>query len=428
MPTLCPQIKLDDSKSSCFNCRKRKLDKPIGEMDKNKPGQCARDTLSYKSISDRWAKNRQLRVWFQNMSPQEQIDWYRKQQGVAAGKKRRFDEVTYADSTETSTGNEKKKRYHMMPWWLFYHYKHTAGQSDVSIAQEWKDAIEGKGAEAEYEDGQWCVSMFMGVFKDTVDSNLQVSRTQRQVQVQNADQLDELLRAGQSMRNSFSAQYRAPRALGDGTSAPVVDASPAEMPQSVQMADITMGAIQRELNSKHRDDAQIMKAEIEDASAAALCEAPGGTGAKAGRAGDLNIGCMRLDSSIAIAIQKGKTYIDKVGADEKEVTDLLLGLGGDEKFTSIVGTLLQNVAQDKAASIAHINQHTTALTKLRERLPQAQTSAGLQSCREEQTKLTKELDKGPLKDYKVGVVMFHSGNILPRADDLRKHINININT
>ena len=86
MPTLCPQIKVGDSKGCSFNCRKCKVDKPIGEMDKNKPGQCARDTLSYKSISDRWAKNRQLRVWFQNMSPQEQIDWYRKQQGVAAGK------------------------------------------------------------------------------------------------------------------------------------------------------------------------------------------------------------------------------------------------------------------------------------------------------------------------------------------------------
>ena len=66
-------------------------------MDKSKAGVCHKDVLSYKSISDRWKNNRQMKSWFDALSEQETIDWYVKQQQLPAGTKRKFTDVQYTE-------------------------------------------------------------------------------------------------------------------------------------------------------------------------------------------------------------------------------------------------------------------------------------------------------------------------------------------
>ena len=63
---------------------------------------CSKDSASYNSLQARWAKNPKLRKWWQNLSLDEQVQWFLKWQNPQW--KRRFDEVIY---TEVSTRAEE---------------------------------------------------------------------------------------------------------------------------------------------------------------------------------------------------------------------------------------------------------------------------------------------------------------------------------
>ena len=82
-------------------------------MSKSRKDECIRDGASYKSIADRWAKQRTLKTWFDNQSPEERIAWYRKQQDTAKGDKRKFENVDYEDKT-SRTAYERQQTEEMM--------------------------------------------------------------------------------------------------------------------------------------------------------------------------------------------------------------------------------------------------------------------------------------------------------------------------
>lgn len=81
-----------------FTCKRCGLVVPFSEMDASKPGNCKKDILSYKSLCDRWSRNRSLKVWWDALPDHETHLWYRKQHALATSVKRKF-EITYADES-----------------------------------------------------------------------------------------------------------------------------------------------------------------------------------------------------------------------------------------------------------------------------------------------------------------------------------------
>ena len=80
-----------------FICRLCTLRLPLEEMSVCKPGQCKRDTATYKSLADTWKADKKVRTWWQALSPAQQADEYKTQRNVPVGQKRKFDMTQYGD-------------------------------------------------------------------------------------------------------------------------------------------------------------------------------------------------------------------------------------------------------------------------------------------------------------------------------------------
>ena len=61
-------------------------------MEECTNGICYKCNASYKSVAERWKKDRKLKAWWQAMSGPEKVAWYKKQRDVRnVGQKRKFD-------------------------------------------------------------------------------------------------------------------------------------------------------------------------------------------------------------------------------------------------------------------------------------------------------------------------------------------------
>jgi hypothetical protein len=89
---------------SVFKCKKCELTKPQQDADKNKPNSCVPCVNAYKSICDRWTRDRALHSWWQGLTPQEKSQWYVRQNKVPAGAKRKFHEVNYSEGRLARSG------------------------------------------------------------------------------------------------------------------------------------------------------------------------------------------------------------------------------------------------------------------------------------------------------------------------------------
>ena len=72
-PTGIAQPSASSSFCSTFLCKRCELTLPSAEEDPSRPGQCKKDSNSYKSISDRWTKNRSLRAYFTGLSDSQRV-------------------------------------------------------------------------------------------------------------------------------------------------------------------------------------------------------------------------------------------------------------------------------------------------------------------------------------------------------------------
>ena len=188
------------------------------------------------------------------MSESDKANQYRVWQQVVQGTKRRFDVVEYTESSNRARGQERRARDQMVPWWLFHHYKVQSGTQLSDIQREWKDAVEGRGAEPEWDDDhkEWTVGLWMGTVRDRVISDMQTQSCSRTAAILSTQQLDDLRRGGESMLPQYVSQMRAPLSLGSSSMAPVgapqVDATSNDQPSLPPPADIAMAAVTREVN------------------------------------------------------------------------------------------------------------------------------------------------------------------------------------
>ena len=92
------------------------LAKPIQQMSDSKRGVCKPDVKTYKSISARWARDRNLKSWFDNMGPAEMQNWYRQKQSGPTGQKRKFDECNYQEGSTQSSYTDAGEIDNWIPW------------------------------------------------------------------------------------------------------------------------------------------------------------------------------------------------------------------------------------------------------------------------------------------------------------------------
>jgi hypothetical protein len=73
--------------SNHFKCTKCKKTYPSSQMAMTRSGVCQADAKSYKSLAERWGKQRKLKMWWSSLTPEQQTDWYLRQQALPQGAK-----------------------------------------------------------------------------------------------------------------------------------------------------------------------------------------------------------------------------------------------------------------------------------------------------------------------------------------------------
>lgn len=234
------------SSSTHFSCKKCKYLLPLCAQSLTKRDECAKDVASYKSLSDRWRVVRQLRVWWHSLSPEQQTEWFRKQQSASPGSKRKFDECVYEEAGTASTGDEEREQDHFQPWWLFRDQAKAAGTTLQVIEQNWKDAIDNPESDAIFRRGQWLVPRFAGVFRDKKASNTNSQTTKRLKQPESVENLQDLHANGQKMLKEFFKKHVGARTLVDDSDAPHIDRQGEDV-EFVSPPSVIGTAVQREV-------------------------------------------------------------------------------------------------------------------------------------------------------------------------------------
>ena len=185
---------------TCLDCR---LILPMTMMSISKKGHCNKDVASFKSLSDRWQKQRCLRNWWTGMDKDGQCEWYHKQQEVAKGTKRKFDDVIFQESSKKVAQDVEKELDTCIPWWMFKNEQLSIGNSVDDAATNWQQAIDEAGSEAIWRRGQWLLPRFSGVTlaKEKIQTN------EREVIKQNfvgdSDELKDLVSKSDKSLDAF---------------------------------------------------------------------------------------------------------------------------------------------------------------------------------------------------------------------------------
>ena len=232
-------------KERTFECRKCKLVLCMSYMSPTKKGECKRDTASYKSLTERWSKDRRLRTWWNGLSPAETVEWYRKQHSISSGSKRKFDTVSVVETAVTSVSNDTREQDHWQPYWVFEKDGMAVGRTKAELETEWRNLVESPESEAQWVRGQWLVPRFTGVFKDKLQSDASVQAVSRAKTVESAEQLEETVAQGSKILQAYAESIQGPKQIYGAQ--PAVDTSIAEQPVTAAPVPVLKHSIAREV-------------------------------------------------------------------------------------------------------------------------------------------------------------------------------------
>lgn len=150
-------------RGNTFECRKCKQQLPVSAMSKNRPNVCEPDTLSYKSLSDRWRVNRSVKTWWDALSEDQKTHWFLKQQETPSGSRRRFDMVTYEETTQDFGEHVEDEIDGWIPWRYYKLERLLEGKQLADIVREWERDINDPKIEAKQVRGEWLLPVFKGL-------------------------------------------------------------------------------------------------------------------------------------------------------------------------------------------------------------------------------------------------------------------------
>ena len=210
----------------------------------SRPAVCKKDNSSYKALTQRWTKQRSLRTWWENSSPEDKVVWYNKQQSLATGTKRRFEEVGYSEQTKHSVEDLERDFDMMRPWWWFLSRGLKEGKTLPEIEEEWRDITENNKDQCIFRRGQWLVPIWESVMKAKDEKTVASHQTTRAAEVMTSEQLTQLQAGGAQILSQFANTILpVPQTYVE---APVTNATLPDQPFLAQAQDVMAQQMHRE--------------------------------------------------------------------------------------------------------------------------------------------------------------------------------------
>ncbi len=133
---------------------------------------------SYASLQARWGREKDLKAWWDSKTENEQVEWYRKQQQLSRGQKRKY-EVHVRDTTEDVAKDGQQEVDIFETWEEFQCWGMMAGKSEAALQQEFQELVEDPNVDCVWARGQWCVPKFKGVKRYRGTEHLEATATVR---------------------------------------------------------------------------------------------------------------------------------------------------------------------------------------------------------------------------------------------------------
>eukprot|EP00928_Gymnodinium_smaydae_P098559 TRINITY_DN9190_c0_g1_i1.p1 TRINITY_DN9190_c0_g1~~TRINITY_DN9190_c0_g1_i1.p1 ORF type:complete len:706 (+),score=107.13 TRINITY_DN9190_c0_g1_i1:195-2120(+) len=245
-------VAVGSAKPGFFFCGKCKLEKPCTELS-SRPNTCTLDNASYKAIAQKWKSQRSLKVWWDKMSDEDKVAWFRKKQEAPPGTKRTFDEVTYAEQSVDAMRDTEREAEHFETYDVFFERQLLRGNTPQWIEAKWKEEIEAPDSEAIFRRNQWLLPRFTGVYRYQDVEHTEQMCVDRSARVTSSEQL----RALQTNGRQLMQQYRATQQPTQmrRIEAPFVDANVAEQPVRPEPMPAIANQVHREANAIVRAEA-----------------------------------------------------------------------------------------------------------------------------------------------------------------------------
>jgi len=128
---------------------------------------CKKDIANYRSLTNKWTRDRRLRTWWGNLKPEAQTLWFQKWQQMPQGSKRRFDECF----GEELTREQEYCDEHAVDDWLHLRaYKAFRRQenpfmqlADQDLEEEFSDLVKNNQSHCRWDRNQWHVPIYRGI-------------------------------------------------------------------------------------------------------------------------------------------------------------------------------------------------------------------------------------------------------------------------
>eukprot|EP00959_Pyramimonas_sp_CCMP1952_P021702 457379-Pyramimonas_sp.AAC.1 len=170
---------------SLSKCGKKQMTKP----------NCAECIANYKAIAKKWQKDMSLKKWWQAKSSNDKVEWYRQKKAENKGRqatrgvKRNLGEVSAVQTHRTVRGSETRARIHWQPWSVFLAEGLKKGQKAEQLVAEWRLKLMDSSYVKKVIKGHVCLGIFLGMFEDDVEGNLDETTTNNNFVADNPDAL-----------------------------------------------------------------------------------------------------------------------------------------------------------------------------------------------------------------------------------------------
>jgi hypothetical protein len=235
--------------SNHFKCAKCKKTYPSSQMAMTRSGVCQADAKAYKSLTDRWGKQRKLKMWWSSLTPEQQTDWYLRQQALPQGAKRRFDNIEYSESSIQQANDLEDELDRFRTWPVFLREGMQTGKNLRQLEQEWQEMIADPYHECVFRRGQWCVAEFTGVERRAQKVTKQQMATSRLKNVEDETTLNVLRQGGQDALKTFISSRVVPRGPLPENMPMVTDITVADQPVAQPPTDFVSVLINREVTN-----------------------------------------------------------------------------------------------------------------------------------------------------------------------------------
>ena len=382
-----------------FNCKFCKRNLPLTTMSPSRKGVCVTDGNSYKSLTDRWAKCRALRLWWNSLDENGKADWFLKQQKLSSGERRKFDCVQYEEGSSQVVASDETERDHYETNLDFALARTTLGWPIEKIEEDWLSRVERPNSDAILRRGQWLVPKFCGVLIDKRKSQLQETSSKRSKTIADPEQLQQLQSNGQRMLGDFwnsIAGAKAPEVV----EAPVVDATEADQPSRAIPQDVVGNNIDREVMATLRDNTTRAQAEAEDLMAAIIVSGDTDARVSAKDESQLTLIAVKAVGAASVALERCAAEVKTMENDAAQCMAKFpvraAGEDEDESITALRGDI--DDAQKQA--IRQVREIMGKIKIIQQEMKECTTCDGVQEKKKALADVMKEMQRHAVKAFK----------------------------